>query len=163
MFNLFTSKETKLKKAMQQIFDEIIEAGGALEVCKKFGDWFTNNELREIIGLVSEKQSPFDKLTIMYASLLLLDEARKNKHVKDFDISLISTYAENAYIASALLVEDDVLIPLLKEIQLTSVIPKEKIEPYYELFEKHKEAWNKFIESDIDLKSFVLSMNKSER
>jgi hypothetical protein len=42
--------------------------------------------------------------------------------------------------------------------QLTGVKPLSKLEQYYTLSEKHKVAWGEFVESDIDLKKFILSL-----
>ena len=158
MFKIFESSEKKVLRKFDELANQIKVSGGALEVCKKFGNWFVEHELREIIGVVPESQSPFPKLQVMMSALLLLDYARDNRKDGDLDTEIITSYAENAYIASAFLVADEVLMPILKEMQLTGVKPLSKLEQYFTLSKKHKEVWNEFVESDIDLKKFILSL-----
>ena len=155
---MFESNEKKVLRKFEEIANEITNSGGALEVCRGFGNWYVEHELREIIGIVPESQSPFSKLQVMMSALMLLDYARDNKQDEDFDADIILSYAKNAYIASAFLVLDEALIPILKEMQLTGVKPLSKLEQYHTLSEKHKVAWGEFVESDIDLKKFILTL-----
>lgn len=155
---MFESSEKKVLRKFEEIANEITASGGALEVCRSFGNWYVEHELREIIGIVPESQSPFSKLQVMMSALMLLDFVRDNKQDEDFDADIILSYAKNAYIASAFLVADEVLIPIFNEMQLTGVKPLSKLEQYFKLSKKHKEVWDEFVESDIDLKKFILSL-----
>lgn len=155
MFGLFESKETKLLKHFKEIFDQIDAAGGPKSVCKEFSSWFTDNELREIIGVMPESQSPYPKVVLMTAALQLLDTVKKgNPDSVDIDEVLL-LYAESTYVGSAFLVEDGAIKPILEEIQSTTLVPKQKLVPYFDLAEKHKSAWKDIVLNGVDANQIV--------
>ncbi|QWD91773.1 hypothetical protein [Polynucleobacter sp. MWH-Braz-FAM2G] len=153
MFGIFKSKERKMVDKLSELSREIESAGGSLVVCRTFSEWFHQNELREILGVVSDTQSPYSKLILMTAGLKLLNDVQQMRNELDestADAAL--SFAETAYIGSAFLVEDDVLLPVLAEIKQTNIIPKAKLDPYLDLYERHKIAWVEFNKGDVDLR-----------
>jgi hypothetical protein len=151
MFGLFESKEKKLLKRFKEISDQIDAAGGPQSVCQEFGSWFAENELRRIIGIMPESQSPYPKALLMTAALRLLDTVKKSSSTSaDIDETLL-LYAESAYVGSAFLSEDRVIKPILEEMQSTTIVPKQKLAPFFDLAEKHKRAWKDFVLSDVDV------------
>jgi hypothetical protein len=153
MFGLFKSKDRKMVDKLSELSKEIEAAGGSLVVCRTFSEWFTKNELREILGVVSAAQSPYDKLILMTAGLKLLGDTQelRNEVIQSITEAALS-YAETAYVGSAFLVEDEVLLPILAEIKRSSIIPRDKLEPYLEQYERHKAAWLEFNKGDLDLR-----------
>lgn len=152
MFGLFKSKQRKMVDKLSELSKEIESAGGSLVVCKTFSEWYHQNELREILGVVSASQSPYSKLILMTAGLRLLNDIEKMRsEIGESIAEAALSYAETAYVGSAFLVEDDILLPIIGEIKQTNIIPKEKLETYLEQYERHKAAWIEFNKGTVDL------------
>lgn len=152
MFGIFKSKEKKLVDKLTELSKEIESSGGSLVVCKTFSDWFLQNELREILGIASASQSPYPKIILMTAGLRLLNDIQNMRsEVNESIAETAISYAETAYVGSAFLVEDNVLLPILAEVKQTNIIPREKIEPYLDEYERHKTAWEEFTKGDINI------------
>jgi len=151
MFGLFESKETKRSKYILQSLKKIEEAGGALAVCEKFGDWFVSDELVKTLGIASESQAPFQKAVLMLAAVNLLGTVKNAGDSQGLESPL--SYAKSTYIASALLVEDKKVIEIINACKAGEVHPAELLKPYFDLKEKHEEAWEKYLISDYDFSS----------
>lgn len=158
MFGMFDRKEKRLAKYMAESLKEIEQAGGALAVCEKFGDWFADNELVKTLGICSESKSPFDKSTLMLAGINLLAEAKKvagerftdNRFIQESGLEVNITYAKLTFTASALLVEDEKLRKIIGAYNSEETLPIELLEPYFESKKQHEKSWQEYLESDHD-------------
>lgn len=144
MFGLFQSKEKKQIQKLKAIAEEIEAAGGSQFVCDSYLEFYLNHELKEKTGLVPEDQSPFSKIVVMQAALILLDIFK----IAKIKISPSLINAQSAYVNTAFMATGEDLKPIYALINGGQPIQKEMISKFSELSEAHKKAWVSFSNSE---------------
>jgi hypothetical protein len=144
MFGLFQSKEKKQIKRLKAIAEEIEAAGGSQFVCDSYLEFYQNHELKEKIGLVPEDQSPFSKIMVMQAALMLLDIFK----IAKIKISPPLINAQSAYVNTAFMATSEDLRRIYALIDGGQPIQKEILSKFTELNEAHKKAWASFSDSE---------------
>jgi hypothetical protein len=141
MFRFFKKKTSDdfLLEHIKKVNKKIARGkGGCIQVCRDFLHSTANNDLYKNIGFFNSSEIKHNQVEIMYSAVILL-ALLKTKKINDED-GLVLQLAETTFVLSSLIVDENEMKSILLITGAAHFIEKREA-----LLEKHKSAWNDWL------------------
>lgn len=148
----FKSKDKMLADRLKELTNEIYTESHPVQICVDFSKFTLENDLYLKAGIISEIESPSSKLKTMFSAIYCLHTIKNPVDLSEQELQLLKAAAHRSYVVAANIVTAEELKELLtKTLDEINNIYAEKVKI-------HEEAWERFLESDVDTKALAEKM-----
>lgn len=148
----FKSKDKILADKLKELTEEIYTESHPVQVCVDFSKFTLENDLYLRAGIISETESPSSKLKTMFSAIYCLHTIKNPVDLTEQELRLVKAAAHRSYVVAANIVTAEELKELLtKTVDEINDIYTEKVK-------MHEDAWERFLESDVDTEELAKKM-----